>query len=429
MSTSPTITRLDAVELLDSRGLPTLEVHLMMGDRVTVASVPSGKSTGQHEALELRDGDPHRYRGRGVQTAVAHVRGDIAREFVGKPLPDQQTADQRLIALDGTPNKARLGVNAILGVSMAVARAQALVNNEALYRNLVDDTSPVLPVPCFNVINGGAHASNALEFQEFMIAPIGRPTFAEAVRAGAETYQALGQILEEMGLPTAVGDEGGFAPPVRTPTEALDLLLRAIERAGYRAGEDISIALDPAANGFWREGRYQVTGQSLTATELIHMYGEWLARYPILSIEDGLAEDDRDGWVELTAALGTTVQLVGDDIFVSDEDRLRTAASEGIANAILLKPNQVGTVTEILRTARAARDLDYRAMVSHRSGETIDTFIADLAVALGAGQLKAGAPARGERVAKYNRLLTIEYEHGATLDYAGAAAFPMPGRK
>lgn len=423
MSNSPVITALDAIEILDSRGLPTIEVHLMVGGITAMASVPSGKSTGHHEALERRDGDRRRYGGRGVQEAVAHVRGEIAREFVGQPLPDQATADRRLIDLDGTPNKARLGVNAVLGVSIAVARAHALVKNEALYRSLNGGGTLVLPVPFFNIINGGAHASNGLEFQEFMIAPVGRPTFAEAVRAGVETYHALGNILEDLGLPTTVGDEGGFAPPLRTPKDALDLLMQAIERAGYRAGTDIWIALDPAANGFWHGGRY--TELRYTSAELIRTYEEWLNDYPIISIEDGLAEDDRDGWVELTTTIGTKVQLVGDDIFVSEADRLRLAASTGIANAILLKPNQVGTVTEILDTAHVARNLGYHAMVSHRSGETTDTFIADLAVALGTGQLKAGAPARGERVAKYNRLLAISSERGSDLPYAGITAFAV----
>ena len=416
-----------ADEILDSRGYPTVEVTIASDGVTARASVPSGKSTGRHEALERRDSDASRYGGKGVLAAVASVNTEIAATLVGQPLPAQPDLDRALVALDGTPNKTRLGANAILGVSLAAARLRAQLSGVALTDHLAAElgtsNATLLPVPCFNVINGGAHAPNALEFQEFMVVPAGRPTFSEALRAGAETYHALAAILEKKGLSTAVGDEGGFAPAIAHPTEALDLLVAAIERAGYRPGGDVFIALDPAASGFYSSGLYRFAGNVVDASELTAMYGSWLDRYPILSIEDGLAEEDADGWSHQTRTISNRVQIVGDDIFVSDPARVRNAIAAGIGNAVLLKPNQIGSLTEIAETSRIARDGGFRAMMSHRSGETDDPFVADLAVALGTGQLKAGAPARGERVAKYNELLRIERRLGGGARYAGLDAF------
>jgi enolase len=417
------VTHLSAAEILDSRGYPTVEVTLRTGPIEVRASVPSGKSTGQFEALELRDKNGARYGGKGVLHAVASVNEGIAPELVGKALPAQPELDGRLCDLDGTPNKQRLGANAILGVSIAAARARAAEEAIPLYRSLGGEDANLLPVPCLNVINGGAHAPNELDFQEFMIVPAGRPTFAEALRAGAETYHALAALLEEAGLSSAVGDEGGFAPAVSEPTEALDWLLRATEKAGYRPGEDVFLALDPAASGFYGDGRYHFSGHAYDAAEMTDLYRGWLERYPILSIEDGLAEDDHDGWVYLTREIGDRVQLVGDDVFVSDPERVREGIREREGNAVLLKPNQIGTVTEITETAAVARDSGWHAMMSHRSGETDDPFVADLAVALRTGQIKAGAPARGERVAKYNQLLRIERELGPRARFPGRSAF------
>ena len=419
------VTALAGVEILDSRGHPTLEVTLRLNSVWTRASVPSGKSTGRFEALERRDGDPARYSGRGVLGAVEAVNTAIAAALVGRDLPAQEQLDQILIDLDGTPNKNRLGANAIVGVSIAGARARALAEDRPLYESLGGPEATILPVPCFNVINGGAHAPNELDFQEFMLVPAGRPTYGEALRAGTETYHALAKVLESENLSTAVGDEGGFAPAIRHPTQALDLLMQAIERSGYRAGEDLFIALDPAASGFFDGQHYTFAGQTHQASGMVALYANWLKSYPILSIEDGLAEDDREGWRLLTQQLGPQVQLVGDDIFVSDASRVREATTAGLANAVLLKPNQIGTITEISRTAQVARDGGYRLMMSHRSGETDDAFIADLAVALGTGQIKAGAPARGERVAKYNQLTRIEVALAARARYAGRGAFAV----
>ena len=417
------ISALSALEILDSRGVPTLEVTLATASLQARASVPSGKSTGKNEALELRDGDKARFQGKGVRKALASVEGEIAAHLVGKALPAQEDLDRALIALDGTPGKTRLGANALLGVSIAAARLRALAEGKPLYASLGGPEATLLPVPCFNVLNGGAHADNPLEFQEFMLAPAGRPTFAEALRAGSEAYHALAGILKGRGLSISVGDEGGFAPQISTPEEALDLLVEAIQAAGYTPGRDLFIALDPAASGFHREGRYRFAGGAHTAEAMTARYAGWLERYPILSLEDGLAEDDDAGWIHLTGQLGARLQIVGDDNFVSDPKRVADAQSRGIANAVLLKPNQIGTVTEITETARVARRGGYRCMVSHRSGETTDDFIADLAVALGTGQIKSGAPARGERLAKYNRLLRIEQELGDRARFAGTAAF------
>ena len=434
--TSPAniVLRLHADEILDSRGVPTIEVTIALsgssGEEVATASVPSGKSTGRNEALERRDGDPARFGGKGVLGAVSAVRGEIAKALVGQPLPTQQELDRHLVQLDGTPNKSRLGANAILGTSLAAARARSQVAGVRLFESLATELGreepTLLPVPCFNVINGGAHAPNALDFQEFMLAPAGRPTFAEALRAGAECYHALAAILDARGLSTAVGDEGGFAPAIEKPTEALDLLVEAIERAGYRPGEDVFIALDPAASGFSSGGIYRFAGEEADAAAMAVMYATWLGHYPIISIEDGLAEDDIDGWIHLTREIGGRVQLVGDDTLVSDASRVRDAIARRIGNAVLLKPNQIGTLAEIDATARVAREGGFRAMMSHRSGETNDAFVADLAVAFGTGQIKAGAPARGERVAKYNELSRIERYLGRRARFAGKAGFARP---
>lgn len=418
------VERVTAREILDSRGLPTVEVSMIVGDESARASVPSGKSTGRFEALELRDGDTHRHGGNGVLGAVGAVNGEIASMLVGQPLPVREELDRRLRDLDGTPNKRRLGANAILGVSLAASRIRAALEGRPLFASLGGDEATLLPVPCLNVINGGAHAPNALDFQEFMLVPAGFVRYADALRAGTETYHALAHLLEEDGLSTAVGDEGGFAPAIKHPTEALDWIMRAIAKAGYRPGEEMFIALDPAASGFYVKERYQFAGARYTASEMTSMYAGWLSRYPILSIEDGLAEEDVAGWKHLTSALGLQVQLVGDDILVSDAARIRWAVGEHIANAVLLKPNQVGTLSEIFEATRVARKGGYRLMMSHRSGETDDSFIADLAVALGTGQIKAGAPARGERLAKYNQLLRIEDLLGDRATFGGLNAFP-----
>jgi len=417
------ITGLSALEILDSRGFPTLEVTLEASSVLARASVPSGKSTGKNEALELRDGDKGRFEGKGVLKAVASVEGEIAAKLMNHVLPPQEILDELLIQLDGTPGKTRLGANAILGVSMAASRLRAQAEGRPLYASLGGPYATLLPVPCFNVLNGGAHADNPLEFQEFMLVPAGRPTFAEALRAGAETYHALAGILKKSGLSVSVGDEGGFAPKITFPEEALDLMVQAIEAAGYQPGKDIFIALDPAASGFFKDERYRFGGEAHTAEAMTERYGRWLDRYPLISIEDGLAEDDDAGWIHMTKALGHRVQIVGDDNFVSDPRRVEDAIKRGIGNAVLLKPNQIGTVTEITETAKTAMRAGYRCMVSHRSGETTDDFIADLSVALGVGQIKSGAPARGERLAKYNRLVRIERELGSRARFAGCGIF------
>jgi enolase len=417
------ITLLSALEILDSRGFPTLEVTLEAGSLQARAAVPSGKSTGKNEALELRDGDKLRFQGKGVLKAIASVEGEITAKLLGQDLPPQAELDRMLIELDGTPGKTRLGANAILGVSMAAARLRAQAEGQPLYASLGGPEATLLPVPCFNVLNGGAHADNPLEFQEFMLAPAGRPTFAEALRAGAETYHALAGILKTRGLSISVGDEGGFAPHLTFPEEAMDLMVEAIAAAGYQPGKDIFIALDPAASGFFKDGRYRFGGEVHTAEAMTERYGSWLNRYPLLSIEDGLAEDDDAGWIHMTKALGSRMQIVGDDNFVSDPRRVEDAIQRKIGNAVLLKPNQIGTVTEITETAKTAMRAGYRCMASHRSGETTDDFIADLTVALGVGQIKSGAPARGERLAKYNRLVRIERELGSRARFAGRGIF------
>lgn len=415
-----------AREILDSRGNPTVEVEVVLEDGVVGrAAVPSGASTGTYEAVELRDGDKERFGGKGVLKAVEHVNNEIAAEIVGLNALEQREIDRTLIELDGTENKSRLGANAILGVSLAVARAAAEWVGLPLYRYLGGVGANLLPVPLMNVLNGGRHADNNLDLQEFMIVPVGAPTFADALRMGAEVYHSLRRILHERGLNTAVGDEGGFAPYLEANEEALKLLVAAIESAGYRPGEDVALALDPAASEFFRDGSYYLEGEGrrLTAAEMTEYYADLIGRYPIVSLEDGLAEEDWEGWEDLTRRLGKTVQLVGDDIFVTNPQRLSRGISLGVANSILIKLNQIGTLTETLDTIALARRAGYSTVISHRSGETEDTFIADLAVATGAGQIKTGAPCRTERVAKYNQLLRIEEQLGDAAVYAGKAAF------
>ena len=405
------VSDLSAVEVLDSRGRPTLAVTLVLEDGTRArAGVPSGASTGSREAVELRDGDPDRFGGSGVLTAVANVNGEIAETVRSRRFKDLTDLDETLIALDGTPDKGRLGANAIVGVSMAAARAGAAAAGEPLWRALAPDgVAPRLPVPHFNVVNGGVHARNDLDFQEFMIAPLGAPTLAEAVRAGAEVYAELRRLLAAAGHETGLGDEGGFAPEIDRPEEVLAVLVAAIEGAGYTPGrEGVAIALDPASSEFWEDGRYRVAGESLSTDDMIDRYEQMVADFPIWSLEDGLAERDTDGWVRLTGRLGDRIQLVGDDNLVTNPAIIARAVADGAGNAALIKVNQVGTVTETLEAMAVCRRAGWAQMVSHRSGESVDSFIADLAVGTGCGQLKSGAPARGERVAKYNRLLEIE---------------------
>lgn len=411
------IARLAAREILDSRGHPTIEVDVVLENgQVGRAAVPSGASTGQHEALELRDGDPARYGGKGVTKAIRHVHDLIAPALVGKDVEQQALIDRTLIALDGTENKGRLGANAILGASLAVAKAAAAVRGTPLYRYLGGHTATILPVPLMNVINGGAHADNSVDLQEFMIVPVGAATFAEALRVGAETFHSLSRVLKAHGYSTAVGDEGGFAPRLRSNVEAIELILEAIAKAGYRAGSQVALALDPAASEFLDAGKYvfrKSDGSTRDAEGMVRFYAEWVRQYPIVSIEDGLAEDDWRGWKLLTTELGTKIQLVGDDLFVTDIRRLTRGIDEGVANAILIKLNQIGTLTETLQTMELAKSAGYRTVISHRSGETEDTTIAHLAVATAAGQIKAGSLSRTERICKYNQLLRIEEELGS----------------
>jgi len=414
-----------AREILDSRGNPTVEVEVTLDSGACGrAAAPSGASTGIHEALELRDGDPSRYGGLGVRRAVAHVRETLAPLLLGRDALDQSGIDRTLCDADGTPNKSRLGANAIVGVSLAVARAAAADRGLPLFRYLARDEAVTLPVPLMNVINGGKHADNGLDFQEFMLVPWGAPAFSEALRMGAETYHALRRLLRDRGLVTGVGDEGGFAPRLSGNEEALDLLVSAIERAGLAPGRDIALALDPAASSFFADGGYALDGGRArrSSAEMVAYYVDLVDRFPIVSIEDGLAEDDWDGWVALTDRLGSRVQLVGDDLFVTNLARIRQGIQRGAANAVLIKPNQIGTLTETLEAIHAARGHGWGAIISHRSGETEDTTIADLAVATGVGQIKAGAPARSERVCKYNRLLRIEAALGGAARFPGAAA-------
>jgi enolase len=421
------IARLRAREILDSRGNPTVEVELETASGARVrAAVPSGASTGSREALELRDGEASRYGGKGVRRAVAHVNGELAelcRGFRLGGLAEQAELDRAMIERDGSEGKSRLGANAILGVSLAAAHAAACEAGLPLYRLLGGDAATLLPAPMMNVLNGGAHADNNVDLQEFMLFPLGAPSFAEALRWGAEVFHTLRKVLHERGYATAVGDEGGFAPNLSSNREALELILSAIEKAGYRPGEQVAIALDPAASEFARGGRYELSGEGATKSseEMISFYEDWLARYPIVSIEDGLAEDDWTGWQALTRRLGGRVQLVGDDLFVTNPAILRRGIAEGAANAVLIKVNQIGTLTETLEAIRTARQAGFASVVSHRSGETEDTTIADLAVGTASGQIKTGSLCRTDRVCKYNRLLRIEEELGGAARYAGAS--------
>ena len=423
-----TITRIHAREILDSRGNPTLEAEVTLADgSFGRAAVPSGASTGSREAVELRDGDKTRYGGKGVQKAVGNVNGAIAAALAGFDAADQAGLDKRLIDLDGTENKGRLGANALLGVSMAAAHAVAASRKQALWQYLAGMTgaTPMLPVPMMNIINGGAHADNNVDLQEFMILPLGFDRFSEALRAGAEVFHALKAVLKGRGLSTAVGDEGGFAPDLRSNEEALEAILEAIGKAGYKAGEDIALGLDAAASEFFENGKYQLTGEGkrLSAEQMVEFFEGWVRQYPIVSIEDGMAEQDAAGWKLLTQRLGAQVQLVGDDNFVTNPRIFRQGIADGIANAILIKVNQIGTLSETLETIAMAEAAGYAQVISHRSGETEDTTIADIAVATTATQIKTGSLCRSDRVAKYNQLLRIEEQLGAAARYPGRQLF------
>jgi enolase len=411
-----------AREILDSRGNPTIEVDVALESGAAgTAKVPSGASTGVHEAVELRDGDKSRYGGKGVLKAVANVNGTIAGKIVGMAGDDQRALDQALIELDGTPNKSRLGANATLGVSLAVAHAAASHSSLPLYRYLGGEEARLLPVPLFNILNGGRHAEGSTDFQEFMVAPVGAATFADALRMGSEVYHSLFRLLHDRGLPTTVGDEGGFAPPLPKNEAAMELIVLAIETAGHRPGEDVAIALDPATSELEKDGHYVLAreGRKFAPEGLVELWEEWCRKYPIVSIEDGMAQEDWAGWRLLTERIGDKVQLVGDDIFVTNVERIRRGIQEKAANSVLIKLNQIGTLTETLDAVDEASMAGWTCVISHRSGETEDTTIADLAVATGAGQIKTGAPARGERTAKYNRVLRIEEELGERARYAG----------
>jgi len=419
------IVDIHARQILDSRGNPTVEVDVTLEDgSMGRAAVPSGASTGAHEAVELRDGDKSRWGGKGVSKAVEAVNGTIADAVVGMEAEDQGAIDAELIALDGTENKARLGANAILGVSLATAKAAADGLGLPLYRYVGGVDANLLPVPMMNILNGGVHADNGIDFQEFMVMPVGAPTFAEALRCGAEIFHALKSALHQAGLSTSVGDEGGFAPALNTARDALDYIEKAVTAAGYKLGDDVLLALDPAASEFFKDGRYEIAGEgkSLSPGEMADYYVALASDYPIASIEDGMAEDDAEGWKALTDKLGSRVQLVGDDAFVTNVKRLQWGIDHGIANSILIKVNQIGTLTETIDAVRLAQSNGYTAVMSHRSGETEDSTIADLAVALSCGQIKTGSLARSDRTAKYNQLLRIEEELGETARYAGRAA-------
>ena len=412
-------------QILDSRGNPTVEVDITLEDgSMGRAAVPSGASTGAHEAVELRDGDKSRWGGKGVMKAVRAVNGEIAEAVVGMEAEDQAALDAAMIALDGTENKGRLGANAVLGVSLAAAKAAADALGLPLYRYVGGVDANLLPVPMMNILNGGVHADNGIDFQEFMVMPVGAPDFAEALRCGAEIFHALKASLHQAGFSTAVGDEGGFAPDLKSAREAIDFILRAVDSAGYKVGGDIVLAMDPAASEFFKNGRYELAGEgkSLTSAEMADYYVAMATDYPIASIEDGMAEDDAEGWKALTDALGDRVQLVGDDAFVTNVKRLQWGIDHGIANSILIKVNQIGTLTETIEAVRLAQTNGYTAVMSHRSGETEDSTIADLAVALSCGQIKTGSLARSDRTAKYNQLLRIEEELGETARYPGRAA-------
>jgi len=420
------IARVVARQILDSRGNPTVEVDIELeSGALGRAAVPSGASTGVHEAVELRDGASE-WGGKGVSRAVANVDGEIADAVRGLDAQEQDALDRRLIELDGTPNKGRLGANAILGVSLAAAKAAAAEAGAPLYRHLGGEGATTLPVPMLNVVNGGVHAANSIDLQEFMVVPVGASSFADGLRIGAEVYHALKKVLEERGLSTAVGDEGGFAPDLESSEAAIDVILEAAERAGHR--EAVAIALDPATSEVFADGVYRFEGREQASADMPAFWADLLDRYPIVSIEDGLAEDDWQAWAQLTAELGDRVQLVGDDLFVTSHERLREGIERGVGNSILVKVNQIGTLSETVAAVRLAHDNGYSAVMSHRSGETEDATIADLAVALGTGQIKTGAPARSDRTAKYNQLLRIERELGARAVYPGRSAFPRAPR-
>jgi len=419
-----TITHVHAREILDSRGNPTLEAEVLLESGATGRmAVPSGASTGSHEAVELRDGDASRYLGKGVQNAVDNVNTQICEALVGADAAEQESIDALLIELDGTENKAKLGANAMLGVSCAVARAASNAHGLPLYRYLGGTAACTLPIPMMNILNGGSHADNNVDFQEFMIVPTGADTFAEALRMGAEVFHALKTVLREKSLNTSVGDEGGFAPNLGSNEEAIGVILAAVEKAGYEPGEDVSLALDVAASEFFEDGAYVLAGEGgrkCSAADMTELYASWVDKYPIVSIEDGLQEDDWEGWATLTAELGTKVQLVGDDLFVTNPERLQRGIDEDIANAVLVKINQIGTLSETFACVNLATRNGYNTVISHRSGETEDTFIADLAVATNAGQIKTGSLSRTDRVAKYNQLLRIEESLGETAHYGQA---------
>lgn len=426
------IARVKAREILDSRGMPTVEAQVELSDGSEgSAAVPAGASAGRYEALELRDGDSERFLGKGVEKAVGNIQNQIAPMLQGKPPFDQKEIDALLIEIDGTPNKSSMGANALLAVSLAVAHASAASKKIPLYRYLAPERRPTLPVPMFNILNGGAHATNSTDIQEFMVIPAGLPTFKEALRAGVEVYQALKELLWRSHLSTNVGDEGGFAPSLKSNKAALDLILTAIRKAGYSADRECFIGLDVAASELITNGRYSLSRDEATfeSEGLIELYQDWVSEYNILSIEDGLGEDDWKGWGSLMRSLGHRVQLVGDDLYVTNADRIRKGIEIGASNAVLLKLNQIGTLTETLEAFDITNGADWGTIISHRSGETEDVTIADLAVALGAGQIKAGAPSRSERVAKYNRLLRIEEELGVEAEYAGLDVYPRQALK
>ena len=414
-----------AREILDSRGNPTLECEVTVASgSVGRAAVPSGASTGEHEAHELRDGDKGRYSGKGVRTAVENVRSKIAPRLIGLDAADQEALDRLMIDLDGTPTKKSLGANAILGVSLAAARAAAAAQGAPLFRYLGGVNARTLPVPLMNILNGGAHADSNVDIQEFMVVPWGAPTFAKALRMGAEIFHALKGVLKGRGYVTAVGDEGGFAPSLKSNREALEVIAEAVGKTGYKLGADVVLALDVAANELYQDGRYSIDGKSMDGAQLVEFYAQWCKDFPIVSIEDGFAEDDWDGWKLLTSRLSAGVQLVGDDLFVTNTQRLKTGIERGVANAVLVKVNQIGTLTETLECVRMAHQNGYRTIMSHRSGETEDAFIADLAVACDCGMIKTGSASRSDRMAKYNQLLRIEEELGLSARYAGKDAFP-----
>ena len=421
------VIRISAQEVLDSRGNPTIEGCVVLEDGTSAsAMVPSGASTGEREAAELRDGDPKRYGGKGVLKAVDNVNNSLAPALVGMEVTDQRQIDQRMLDLDGTPNKSKLGANAILAVSLAVARAAANSLDLPLYRYLGGSNASLLPVPCLNVINGGRHADNTVDFQEFMIAPHNASSFAESIRMGVETFHALRGVLRKKGYNTGVGDEGGFAPDLKSNEEAVEVILEAITKAGYRPGDDIAVCLDPATSEMWQDGEYvffKSTQARKSSEEMVGLWSSWCEQYPIVSLEDGMSEQDWEGWRLLTDRLGSKIELVGDDLFCTNQQILKQGIQKGIANAILIKVNQIGTLTETLDTIELAKQHHYKCFVSHRSGETEDTTIADLTVAVSAGQLKTGSGCRSERVAKFNQLLRIERQLGAQARFAGKTAF------